>query len=83
MKQQAEYPIEELRRMVSAFSNCSESFLMRWTLPQLLQIWRAWDASAWDNTPDNWTARQIREALRGHAPKWDSNELPIYQGEES
>lgn len=67
--------IEELRAAVAFFDTCRESFNMAtgdkdrdWTAEQLLKLWRAMRASGWDISPDQWTDKQLKQALRGIAP---------------
>jgi hypothetical protein len=75
--------IDELRMCVDALNGCREDFLAAvrdpFSAEDLLKIWRAWRASEWDFYPDQWTPRQVREALRGIAPRWDKDtEKPVY-----
>ena len=71
---------EELRLIVSNMNTTSETFNDRYTLEQLVQIGRMLLASEWDIYPDQWTDRQVREALKGIPPQWDkATEKPIYQ----
>ena len=74
--------IDELRTAVEALNNCNETFLnggqKPFTAEQLLKIWRAWKACAWDIFPDQWTDRQVKRALRGIVPTWDAEMKPTY-----
>lgn len=70
--------IAQLRAAVVALGHVRESFLQRFSAAELLKINAAWLASEWDFYPDAWTERQIREALRGVAPRWDAAERPVY-----
>jgi hypothetical protein len=70
--------IENLRDMVAAFDQCSEDFNCRFTLPELVRIWDAWNQCGWVFYPDQWSDRQVREALRGVAPDWDDEERPTF-----
>lgn len=70
--------IEHFRLMVQNFNGCTESFNERFSAVQLLAIHRAWMLSEWDIYPDSWTARQVREALKGLPPQWDNDEKPVY-----
>ncbi len=71
--------IEHLRAVVAAFNNCRESFLDPFTPEQLLKLHDAWTATAWDFRPDQWSERQVREALRGVVPQWNAGgEEPVY-----
>lgn len=74
-----EFGIEELRHLVGNFDACNETFNQRWTVDQLIVIHRMWIESGWDIFPDQWTERQLREALRGIPPNWDPDtERPTY-----
>jgi hypothetical protein len=71
--------IEELREMLACLEHCKEDFLVRFTTKQLFQLWRSWKSSEWDFYPDQWSERQVKEALRGKAPRWDDEqERPVY-----
>jgi hypothetical protein len=72
---------EELRLCVKNMNATNESFNTQFTAEQLLQIHRMLLASGWDILPDEWTDRQVEEALNGKPPKWDKNECPIYDCE--
>lgn len=61
---------DELRRIVRNMDACTEDFNCRFSAEQLLLLGRALLASEWDIYPDEWTERQIREALGGKPPKW-------------
>lgn len=78
---------EELRRTLTLASNTRGA--ERWTTLEWLALGRAYRASGWDVTPDEWTARQVREALskrRPLTPQWDGdtsrpcNDLPMTGG---
>lgn len=70
--------IEILRDMVAAFDMVNEEFNWRFTLTELVRIWDAWNQCGWDFYPDQWSDRQVREALRGIAPDWDDRERPVF-----
>ena len=70
--------MEQMRVIVAALNGCRESFLDQFTIPQLIKLYKAWLNSKWDFMPDEWTDRQVKNALRGKAPMWDNNENPIY-----
>jgi hypothetical protein len=57
--------IEELRIAVRLFNNCRESFNERYTLEQLILLYRAYARSDWDITPDEWTDDELAAALAG------------------
>lgn len=69
--------IEELRELVKAFDRCSEDFLSRFTVAELLKLRAAWKLAEWDYYPDQWTEHQVKEALRGRVPQWDENGRPF------
>lgn len=62
--------IDELRRAVRLFDACHETVNQRFTAEELLLLARACRASAWNMCPDQWTERQLQEALRGKVPDW-------------
>lgn len=69
--------IEEMRAMVRAFDNLSENFNDRYTLPELITIWRAWRACEWDYYPDQWSKDQIHAVLRlGVVPRFTDDGKP-------
>lgn len=70
---------EELRDLDTLYQHTPEGFSDQFTLDQLIKIWRAQRASEWDFTPDMWTRRQVKEALKGKVPRWDDNERPVYK----
>lgn len=69
---------DELRLIVRNIDATRESFLERFTAEELLQLFRMQLASGWDFYPDQWTARQVAEALRGVVPTWTDDECPVY-----
>lgn len=70
---------EELRLCESNLSHTIESFNDRFTAAQLIQINRMLVVSEFDIFPDQWSARQVREALMGKPPRFDRNERPVYK----
>lgn len=68
-----------LRLIVNNLDACAENFLDRFTADQLIQIGRMHLLSEFDFYPDQWTDRQIREALIGKVPQWTANETPKYE----
>lgn len=64
-------PMEMLREMVAALNECNEGFLDGKTIPQLLNIYHCWTRCGWDIYPDEWTLRQINEAMQGICPDWE------------
>jgi hypothetical protein len=69
---------DELRLIVRNMDSTRESFNDSYTTEQLIQIYRMQLASEWDFYPDQWTARQVREALAGKVPRWTDDEKPLY-----
>jgi hypothetical protein len=67
-----------LRLLVQNLGACREGFLDPFTVEQLIQIGRMHLISPWDFYPDQWTARQVKEALAGNAPHWTNDEKPHY-----
>jgi hypothetical protein len=67
-----------LRLVVRNMDGNSEAFNQMFTAAELLQIFTMQLASAWDFSPDEWTTRQVREALAGKPPRWDDQERPLY-----
>lgn len=79
MPREDESGIELLRRVVHLFDTCNETFNYRWTPEELLKLAKACWASEWDFYPDQYTERQLYEALTyGRPPKWDDKEKPVY-----
>lgn len=70
--------MEKLRKAVSLFNNCNESFLDRFTVTELLCIHDAWLKSEWCIRPDYWEEEQVTQALFGIVPTWDDDEKPVY-----
>ncbi len=71
--------IERLRRAVSTFNAVNETFNDQFTAEELLLIHRMYCLADWDLYPDEWAPRQVAEALRGKAPRWDDQERPVYE----
>jgi len=69
---------EELRLIVENMNITREDFNDRFTAEQLVQIGRMLLASEWDIYPDQWSDRQVREALAGKPPRFDARERPVY-----
>lgn len=67
---------DELRLLVRNFNACDESFLTRFTVAELVTLHRAWMASSHDIRPDQWSERQVLEALAGKVPEWNEDESP-------
>lgn len=69
--------------MVRLFDQCLESVIEKHPASALRAIARACWASDWDVLPDQWTPRQIEEALHGTAPAWVEREgklVPLHKG---
>lgn len=71
--------IDHLRLIVQNFDSLNETFNQRFSFDQIIAIHKAWMLSEWDKNADTWTARQVREALRGIPPHWDDDEKPVYR----
>jgi len=69
---------EEIRLLRSNMDATAESFNDRFTAAQLLQINRMLVLCEWDVMPDQWSARQVREALKGKPPRFDEQMRPVY-----
>lgn len=77
--------IDLLRLVVQNLDRCREDFVhpapprKPFTPEQLIQIGRMHLLSEWDFYPDQWTARQVKEALAGKPPSWNrETEKPVY-----
>jgi len=70
--------IEFLRSLVSYFDFQNESSNERFTIEQLVQLHKMALATDWDIYVDQWSARQIKEALQNIPPAWDDNQEPVY-----
>ena len=60
--------IDFLRSMISNFNYCSEDFLCRYSVNELVAIRKAWLACQWDIMPDQWSKDQIESAIRDGTP---------------
>jgi hypothetical protein len=56
---------EELRAMVNVFNACRESFNDRYSVEELVLLYRALKRSEWDVLPDDWTSKEVADALAG------------------
>jgi hypothetical protein len=79
--------IDLLRLIVGNLDRCREDFMhpapprKPFTPEQLIQIGRMRLLSEWDIYPDEWTPRQVKEALAGKPPRWKdtkNGERPVY-----
>lgn len=73
--------IETLRLMVKNYDGyCGDGFLSQFSLDELVLIHRLWMKSGWDISPNEWSERQMHEALYQQIiPKWNSEtEEPEY-----
>jgi len=70
----------ELIRAIADMSRwTSEDFWAGKTAEQVIAIGRAHRASEWDFLPDQWSPRQVEEALEGIVPRWGGeDERPLY-----
>jgi hypothetical protein len=57
--------IEALRRAVTLFSNCNETFNQSLTSTELLVVARGYWRSGWDVTPDAWSDAYLDLVLSG------------------
>lgn len=73
--------IERIRHLANVSGDVRESLWDDLTRDQIFAIFDAWMASGWDFYPDQWTERQLQDALAGIVPQWDNNEEPIYPPE--
>jgi hypothetical protein len=76
--------IDLLRLILGNLDHTREDFMLPatgapFTVEQLLQIGRMHLLSGWDFYPDQWTARQVAEALAGKPPRWDDDERAVYE----
>ena len=66
--------IVEMRAALALFDQCNETFNDGIeSEAHAIAIYRACCAADWDYYPDQWTPRQVREAIRGRAPTWTQN----------
>ena len=64
--------------MVKCFDGNKEDLNMSYSLPELLNIWSAWNRCEWDFYPDQWSAKQLeRAAKNAKVPEFDDEERPI------
>lgn len=73
--------IEEMRKAVRLFNCLNETFNQKYSSEELLKIARACWASEYDILPDEWTSRQVKQALEGKVPAWEDNDgdlVPLY-----
>jgi len=71
--------IDKLRKMVNCFDYCRESFNERFSVKELSSIFDAQTKSDWCYLPDEWTERQVLDALKGIVPQWDEEGNPVYK----
>jgi hypothetical protein len=76
-------PIDMLRHIVESFNSCKESFMDDKTIPQLMNIYNCWMRSGWDFYPDQWSPKQVKEAMDGIVPDWDRKEQPVFHKDRS
>lgn len=74
--------IEELRSAVNLFNNCREGFNLSernaFTAEHLIMLYRAYQISGWDITPDEWTDTQVKQALEGKAPRFEETRQGLH-----
>lgn len=71
------FGIDGLRNMVKQFNYCNETFLQKYSIQELIKIGKALSKIEWDYLPDQWTEKQINDALNDRVPQWDSEGNPI------
>jgi hypothetical protein len=72
--------IDELRRAVRMLSCVNETFNQQYNASDLLKIVDCWARSTHDISPDQWTEKQLRNAVcMNKAPSWDDKEQPVYK----
>jgi hypothetical protein len=70
--------IDFIRNMVGAFDYCNENFISQYSPEELIAIRKAWIACEWDIMPDQWTVRQVEDAIHeGKVPRFDDDGEPI------
>lgn len=75
-------PAEMLRIIVRNMDYTNEDFNERWSIEQLILIFRMHLKCGRDFFPHSWTERQVQEALRGIVPRWNDAEDPVFECEE-
>ncbi len=70
--------IELLRYSVRLLDSCLETFNQKYSAEELLKIAEMMQKSEWDIYPDAWTARQVKEALKGVVPQWTDEQTPKF-----
>lgn len=70
--------IELLRCAVRAFGDCREDFLHGWSAGELIAIYEVWRECEWDIYPDEWSERQVKEAIAGRVPQWLDEATPVH-----
>jgi hypothetical protein len=69
---------EELRILVSNLNVNSETFNDKYSIEELIQINRMLMLADWEIYPDQWSQKQIKEALQGIPPSWKKDGKPEY-----
>jgi hypothetical protein len=65
MKEQRRTGMKQLREAVSLLNNTRESFNDRFSVHELISIAQAYTRSEWDITPDQWTTKEVEDAIDG------------------
>lgn len=77
------YGIDILRSAVKVLDYNNESFNQLFSAEELLKIVDINSQTGFDLFPDEWTSRQLEEALQGIVPQWREDEhgnlTPIYK----
>jgi len=72
--------VELIRAIADMTRWTSEDFWAGMTAEQVIAIGRAHRDSEWDFLPDQWSPRQVAEALVGITPRWaGEDEQPVYE----
>lgn len=68
MKKKIKRDMNFLRTAVELLDTVNEGFNDRYNVTELLAIVESWMTSEWDIPPDEWTTRQVKEAIKGKPP---------------
>ena len=71
--------IDELKALAYVLGHWRDDFARKFTAEQLLVLFRVFRAGKWDICPDQWSERQVQEALAGITPEFDDNDQPVYR----
>ena len=66
---------DKLRALASWLDNQREDFVSRFTAEELLKLFTVYRSCEWHITPDDWSERQVRAALKhGTVPRFEKEE---------